>query len=285
MGGGPWRCAGHGRLKRVLQEEGLVCVPCSLARKDAAALAPGTAGGAQRGASPLHPTPLPSPWHTAGKTYANCFLRTALPPSARCAKSYDVMRYNASLPACRALISHDDFSAADLLPPDAATITQLRRCVRGRGGEGWLGAALLIPRGQSACSPQPAAPGAPATTTHRHYRPTYPHTPPPPCRPVDRIVSAYEFAVDVAARGINSVGPAGKLGRRKSDWVGTLEVWPWSVLIPWFKQDMRERVRCGGAGAARTACGIWTGSRVQRRWLAGTDGQAPAGLLRSAAVC
>jgi len=44
------------------------------------------------------------------------------------------------------------------------------------------------------------------------------------CRPVDRIVGAYEFAVDVAARGVLHQGPPGKLGRRKSDWVGTLEV-------------------------------------------------------------
>ncbi|KAI7840366.1 hypothetical protein COHA_005910 [Chlorella ohadii] len=125
---------------------------------------------------------------TAGKTYANCFLRTALPPSKRCAKSYDVLRYNVSAPGCLAIISHDDFSAAEqLLPPDAATITQLRR-------------------------------------------------------PVDRVVGAYEFAVDVAARGVLHQGPPGKLGRRKSDWVGTLEVWPWSVLIPWFKRDMKARM-------------------------------------------
>jgi hypothetical protein len=132
---------------------------------------------------------------TAGKTYANCFLRTALPPSKRCAKSYDVLRYNVSAPGCTAIISHDDFSAAEqLLPPNAATITQLRR-------------------------------------------------------PVDRIVGAYEFAVDVAARGVLHQGPPGKLGRRKSDWVGTLEVWPWSVLIPWFKRDMKARMDALKEGA------------------------------------
>lgn len=79
----------------------------------------------------MHPLPsaLPPvcPSSTAGKTYANCFLRTALPPSARCAKSYDVLRYNVSLPDCRALVSHDDFSAWAQLPPDAAVVTQLRR--------------------------------------------------------------------------------------------------------------------------------------------------------------
>lgn len=143
-------------------------------------------------------------------------------------------------------------------------------------------------------------------------------------------MGAYEFAVDVAARGVLQQGPPGKLGRRKSDWVGTLEVrpscnvgrapaslprlvdlssgcalgaggwgwrlgwgcsvntknglclshgsphmfavihgllcclklqptsavvpaqvWPWSVLIPWFKQDMKARVRCLGRATPR----------------------------------
>jgi len=93
----------------------------------------------------LHPCCLPhspSSLPPAGKTYANCFLRTALPPSKRCAKSYDVLRYNVSAPGCLAIISHDDFSAAEqLLPPDAATITQLRRC---RGSGVW-GVAIAMP--------------------------------------------------------------------------------------------------------------------------------------------
>lgn len=68
-----------------------------------------------------------TPTHAAGKTYANCFLRSALPPSKRCAKSYDVVRLNVSAPDCQALISHDDFSISQWFPPGAATITQLRR--------------------------------------------------------------------------------------------------------------------------------------------------------------
>ncbi|KAL4420062.1 hypothetical protein ABPG77_004327 [Micractinium sp. CCAP 211/92] len=124
---------------------------------------------------------------TAGKTYANCFLRSALPPSKRCAKSYDVIRLNVSMPGCQALISHDDFSISQWFPPGAATITQLRR-------------------------------------------------------PMDRVVSAYEFAVDIAAKGVLSLAMPKKNPQRKSDFVGTLEVWPWSVLIPWFKRDMRQRM-------------------------------------------
>lgn len=33
------------------------------------------------------------------------------------------------------------------------------------------------------------------------------------------MISAYEFAVDVAARGVLSKGTGGKLSRKKSDWV------------------------------------------------------------------
>ena len=86
---------------------------------------------------PAHLTPLlpprcgclfiPASASAAGKTYANCFLRTALPPSKRCAKSYDTLRLNVSTPGCQALVSHDDFSVSDTFPEGAATITQLRR--------------------------------------------------------------------------------------------------------------------------------------------------------------
>lgn len=62
---------------------------------------------------------------------------------------------------------------------------------------------------------------------------------------MDRLLSAYEFAVDIAAKGVLSLEVPKKNPKRKSDFVGTLEVWPWSVLIPWFKRDMRERVRPG----------------------------------------
>lgn len=68
-------------------------------------------------------------------------MRSALPPSKRCAKSYDTLRYNVSAPGCLSLVSHDDFSATDELPADAAIITQLRRWAGERVG-GWARAAL-----------------------------------------------------------------------------------------------------------------------------------------------
>ena len=52
--------------------------------------------------------------------------RLAHPPSKRCAKSYDVLRLDISVPACGLLSSHDDFSVVDNLPEDAAVITQAR---------------------------------------------------------------------------------------------------------------------------------------------------------------
>lgn len=73
-------------------------------------------------------------------------------------------------------------------------------------------------------------------------------------RPVDRLVSAYEFSVDVAARGLRATGAPGRLSRRKADWVGTLSVWPWSVLVPWFKQDMRQRVGAWMHGRLPACC-------------------------------
>jgi hypothetical protein len=47
---------------------------------------------------------------TAGKTYATCFLRAAMPPTKRCAPSYDFLRYNTSQEGCRYITSHDDYS-------------------------------------------------------------------------------------------------------------------------------------------------------------------------------
>ena len=38
-----------------------------------------------------------------------------------------MLRYNVSADSCRTIVSHDDFSVSQFLPPEAATITQLRR--------------------------------------------------------------------------------------------------------------------------------------------------------------
>ena len=73
------------------------------------------------------------------------------------------------------------------------------------------------------------------------------------------MISAYEFAVDIAAKGVQT--PDQRLRRpspkAKPDFVGTLDVWPWSYLIPYFKQDMNQRV--GGIG-------LWILHIVVRNW-------------------
>ena len=120
---------------------------------------------------------------TAGRTYGACFLKQAWAPSRRCAKSYDVLRLNTSMPNCGLLSSHDDYSVSQYLPAHAAIATQLRD-------------------------------------------------------PIHRVLSTYEFAVEVAARGLAS-------GSTETDptKVSTQDVWPWSILVPFMQQDLAQRVR------------------------------------------
>ena len=56
---------------------------------------------------------------------------------------------------------------------------------------------------------------------------------------MDRVLSAYEFAVEVAAR---------MLGRSKNfvqdpTRIATRNVWPWSALVPLMEDDLLARVR------------------------------------------
>ena len=120
---------------------------------------------------------------TAGRTYGACFLKQAWAPSRRCAKSYDVLRLNSSVPDCGLLSSHDDYSVIQYLPRDAAVATQLRD-------------------------------------------------------PVDRVLSAYEFAVEVAARALVKDAPD-----KDPSKIDTQNVWPWSLLVPFIRQDLMRRVR------------------------------------------
>ena len=119
---------------------------------------------------------------TAGRTYGACFLKQAWAPSRRCAKSYDVLRLNSSVPNCGLLSSHDDYSVIQYLPKDAAIATQLRD-------------------------------------------------------PVDRVLSTYEFAVEVAARSFVTDAPD-----QDSSKVDTKNVWPWSLLVPFIRQGLLTRV-------------------------------------------
>jgi hypothetical protein len=90
----------------------------------------------------------------------------------------------------------------------------------------------------------------------------------PTPRPVERLISSYEFAVDVAAKGVLHQARPRKNPKRRADFVGTLEVWPWSILVPWFKQDMAQRVR--GRCSARACLPALRGASA-----AHTRGPAP----------
>jgi len=61
--------------------------------------------------------------------------------------------------------------------------------------------------------------------------------------PVARVLSAYEFAVEVASRSmLRPESVAGKIDEaRQKDKAHTWEVYPWSELVPWMQQDLRAR--------------------------------------------
>lgn len=120
---------------------------------------------------------------TAGRTLHSCFLKTGTPPKDRCPKAYDHLRINVTVPQCRLLSSHDDFSVVSMLAEDVAVLTHLRD-------------------------------------------------------PVDRVLSAYEFAVEVSARMLNRP----RNFKKRGDKIATEDVWPWSYLVPFFVQDLRLRV-------------------------------------------
>lgn len=61
--------------------------------------------------------------------------------------------------------------------------------------------------------------------------------------PTSRVISAYEFAVSVAAESLGAGGEGPSLQAPEHlNYVNTMEVWPWSILIPWFRRDMQARV-------------------------------------------
>ncbi|KAH7330993.1 hypothetical protein KP509_20G011800 [Ceratopteris richardii] len=60
--------------------------------------------------------------------------------------------------------------------------------------------------------------------------------------PVDRVFSAYEFTVEVAARFLRPT-LRGKVDSLKASKMAssTLMIWPWSILVPWMRDDLYER--------------------------------------------
>ena len=63
-------------------------------------------------------------------------------------------------------------------------------------------------------------------------------------RPQDRVLSAYEFAVEVAARTV--FGRKRPAGAKVAGKTATIDVWPWSALVPLLRDDMEARRRGRG---------------------------------------
>ncbi|KAL4541193.1 hypothetical protein Ndes2526B_g05736 [Nannochloris sp. 'desiccata'] len=57
--------------------------------------------------------------------------------------------------------------------------------------------------------------------------------------PVTRVLSAYEFAIEVAARRIKMDDEKFFKTAKNMTFVNTLNVWPWSHLVPWFRKSMQ----------------------------------------------
>ncbi|KAI8474343.1 MAG: hypothetical protein J3K34DRAFT_138880 [Monoraphidium minutum] len=141
---------------------------------------------------------------TAGRTFHTCLLKQGTPPRERCPKSYDHLRIDFTLPDCKLLSSHDDFSVVQQLPPGAAVVTQMRE-------------------------------------------------------PLDRFLSAYEFAIEVAARQVSRPRPKDlnlKTARTMTD-----QVWPWSHLVPFFVDDINARIEAAKAKPPG-AEGVWVEYRT-----------------------
>lgn len=64
--------------------------------------------------------------------------------------------------------------------------------------------------------------------------------------PIDRVFSAYEFSVEVAARFLvhpNLTSATRMSGRlRSKNTISTLDIWPWKYLVPWMREDLFARV-------------------------------------------
>ncbi|KAL6765032.1 hypothetical protein V8C86DRAFT_1223852 [Haematococcus lacustris] len=56
--------------------------------------------------------------------------------------------------------------------------------------------------------------------------------------PIDRFMSAYEFAIEVGCR--SAFRPASF--KKRPNKIATEDVWPWSYLVPFFAKDVHDRV-------------------------------------------
>lgn len=82
--------------------------------------------------------------------------------------------------------------------------------------------------------------------------------------PVDRFLSAYEFAVETAAHqeAPATASPSARnSSKRGNNNIGstraqTQNVWPWSLLVPFFASDIKRRVGDSKRGTFQQTCPI-----------------------------
>uniref|UniRef100_A0A7N0TWU0 Sulfotransferase n=2 Tax=Kalanchoe fedtschenkoi TaxID=63787 RepID=A0A7N0TWU0_KALFE len=64
--------------------------------------------------------------------------------------------------------------------------------------------------------------------------------------PIDRVFSTYEFSIEVAARFLihpnltSAVRMVSRI-RKKTNFISTLDIWPWKYLVPWMREDLFTR--------------------------------------------
>ncbi|KAL4576950.1 hypothetical protein LXL04_013051 [Taraxacum kok-saghyz] len=61
--------------------------------------------------------------------------------------------------------------------------------------------------------------------------------------PIDRVFSAYEFSIEVAARflvhpNLTSATKMPANSRSKKGVISTLDIWPWKYLVPWMREEL-----------------------------------------------
>lgn len=61
--------------------------------------------------------------------------------------------------------------------------------------------------------------------------------------PIQRVISAYEFSIEVAGRKIQLSDKEFLKQKANTSAVNTFNVWPWSYLIPFSRNQMKDRVR------------------------------------------
>jgi len=61
--------------------------------------------------------------------------------------------------------------------------------------------------------------------------------------PLSRILSSYEFTVEVAGRGLKTNDTVWEAGVEETHFTNTLQVWPWNYLIRALRGELKDRMQ------------------------------------------